>query len=229
MQLTTWFVRKVFFLTPVSLRHRVRDLMSDELVYRFQRFVNGRDWERFVDATSKAKALEAKLWGGFSEKAKEELIELRDNAERGISERTRAAWALARWHWVERDFEAVLADLNYIRAALPDYQLRQSFRLLEIDCLMMLGKVPMAREHAEAALKMKPDNVHYKLAFANTYSPSPMGDWQEADDAERLRIINAILHDAGLTPIKKVDASKALTLDNIVGLSLPYKKKQLQN
>ncbi|NIC38931.1 glycosyltransferase family 2 protein [Halomonas desiderata] len=226
MQFPTWFVRKIFFYIPVGFRHRVRDLLPDDWVYRFQQFVNGREWERFVDATSKAKALEAKLWGGFSEKAKEDLLTLRGNVEQGISERTRAAWALARWHWVERDYEAVLADLNYIRAALPEYQLRQSFRLLEIDCLMMLGKVPMAREYAEAALKMKPDNVHYKLAFANTYSPSPTGDWQEADDAERLRIINAILHDAGLTPIKKVDASKELTLDNIAGSSLPYKESE---
>lgn len=226
MQFPTWFVRKIFFYIPVGFRHRVRDLLPDDWVYRFQQFVNGREWERFVDATSKAKALEAKLWGGFSEKAKEDLLALRDNAARGISERTRAAWALARWHWVERDYEAVLEDLIYIRDSLPDYQLRQSFRLLEVDCLMMLGKVELARQHAEAALLIKADNVHYRLALANTFTPHHTGEWQEADDVERLRIINTILKEARLTPIKKTDENKALTLDNIAGSSLPYKESE---
>ena len=224
MQLTTWFIRKVFFFTPLALRHRVRDLLPDEWVYKFQRRVNGREWERFVDASSKAKALEAKLWGGFSLNAKEDLTKLRDDTSRGINERSRAAWALARWYWVERNYEVVLANLRFIREALPERQLRQSFRLLEIDCLMMLGDVFSARQNAEEALQLRPGNVHYRLASANTYSPPPTGEYNEASDDERLRIINAVFTEAKLTPVSKEDAKKALALDNLVGMSLPLEK-----
>jgi glycosyltransferase involved in cell wall biosynthesis len=219
---TSWALQKFFYCTPVPVRHFVRDLMPEDWVFRIRRNVGWRSWEKIVDSSSKAKEIESKLWGGFSEQAKSDLIELREDSQRGISERARAAWALARWFWVARDHESVLENLQFFRSSLPERYWYQSFRLLEIDCLMALGEVALARHYSQAALQKKPHSPHYRLALANTYATTSEHEDLKADDAERLRLINTVLEEVKVSPIVKAAVDKPLALDNLCGSDQPY-------
>src|SRR5690554_4384088 len=225
----SWALQKFFYCTPVPVRHWVRDLMPEEWVLRIRQNMGWRSWEKIVDSSSKAKELEGKLWGGFSEQAKSDLVDLRENSQRGTSERARAAWALARWFWVARDYGSVSENLKFFRSSLPERYWYQSFRLLEIDCQMALGEVALARYYAESALQKKPHSPHYRLALANTYAATSEHEGLVADDAERLRLINSILAEVKVSPIAKAAIDKPLALDNLCGGDQPYDDSPMQD
>ena len=163
-----------------------------------------------------AKALEKKLWGGFSRYALKDLETLKRSRCASQKEVSYAAWALARWHSGEREY--VRAYENVVLMQIADRSKRTDMGqvLLEADCLIRLGDREAARAVLEDMLQQRPDDPSLCLAMANTYAPIE-GSGDAESDAIRLAWINRIYKKANLCTIAKSDPAAPLTLNNLTG------------
>jgi glycosyltransferase involved in cell wall biosynthesis len=164
--------------------------------------------------TPRAKALEDKLWGGFSRYAVGELEALKQSPQTDSGEAAYAAWALAHWYAAERDFERTYDNLKARRRADPSKTLDLSQTLLETDCLLRLGDRETARNLLVESLKHDRDTSNLFLAMANTYAPLD-GPGDAESDAIRLSWINRVYANGRLSPIAKADPARPLALDNL--------------
>ena len=170
--------------------------------------------------TPQAKALEDKLWGGFSRYALDDLEALKRSWDATPREVGYAAWALARWYMAEHNIERAYDNLVLRRLADPSRALETGQALLETDCLMRLGELSAARALLSEALKLRPDESDLCLAMANTYAPIE-GPGDAESDALRLSWINRIYAKAGLSLIAKADTARPLSLDNLMATPRP--------
>jgi glycosyltransferase involved in cell wall biosynthesis len=164
-----------------------------------------------------AKALEAKLWGGFSRYALKDLELLKRSPRSDPVEVYHSAWVLARWYAAEKKYELAYENSVLMRLANPRKK-RMGLRqvLLEADCLTRIGEPEAAREILMSALHQRPNETNICLAMANTYAPLYSSGDREGD-AIRLAWINRIYAEANLLPIAKADPNRALALDNLTG------------
>src|SRR4029077_1798030 len=86
--------------------------------------------------SSIAKRLNDKLWGGFSQYAVRDLDELKRCVSATLSDRSEAAWYLARWHAFEQDYARALDCVVFARVVDPSAPFKKDHRLLEVDCLL---------------------------------------------------------------------------------------------
>lgn len=159
-----------------------------------------------------AKNLETKLWGGFSEQALADLEALKSNPQTSPREIHDAALAIARWQASRGDFSAAHQNAVLARVAypLPTDTLQI---LLEAQCLLVSGEWERARALLEVALPANPKAVSLRLCLANTYAVSNAET--AVREGKQLEVINHILQANGLTAIGKLDAERALSLDNL--------------
>ena len=163
----------------------------------------------------RARALEAKLWGGFSSYALKDLEELKRSVHADRKEVSYAAWALARWYAAEWNWERAYENVLVMRHAKHSKtNMRQV--LLEVECLIRLGQRGAARTLLSEAMRHRQNNSSLHLAMANTYAPLD-GPGDAESDAVRLSWINRIYQSADLVPIAKADPSRPLALDNLAG------------
>ncbi|MCK0770250.1 glycosyltransferase family 2 protein [Chromohalobacter canadensis] len=200
-------VTLAFQCTPQSLRHFLRDRLSQEKVDKIKGLVLKKQVNEFQKQKNRARKLEDKLWGGFSTQALLDLHELRDDTEAKLHVRVYAAWALARWFACKEDYESALQHAVLVRewCTWKPFDLAQA--LLEVDCLVNLGRHEEARAVAGTALEYRPGNTQLVLALANTYISN--------DDNERLSIINKIYMQQGFDEISIRQQEKPLGMGNI--------------
>ena len=223
----SWLLKKFLSSTPASWRHSVQNRLPETWIYRIQQIVKGREWQRIVDATSVAKALEAKLWGGYSEPALKELCAMMDDDSVSLTEKSEAAWVTARWYWCQGELEQVATSLTYIRENVPEGSWRKSFRLLEIDYLMTLSDTALARQRAEELVASFPNCPHCKLVLSNTWARINETKLSCCGNDERLQLINAVYKEAGVSQIRKIDAEAPLSLANVCGQSQPFSNEKV--
>lgn len=161
---------------------------------------------------NRACLLEAKLWGGFSQWAREALERLLVDDGARPEERAYAAWVLAGW--------LAFQDGNWCRAASLAAQSHAANWpspagpvLLEGDALRREGRLIDARRVLRLALTQRPNTPDLYLAYANTWLDEPAG--------RRLEWINRALLLGGLAEVKLRDRGQALSLDNLALACVP--------
>ena len=168
-----------------------------------------------------AKRLSDKLWGGFSQYAVRDLDELKRCVSATPSDRSEAAWYLARWHAFEQNYARALDCVVFARVVDPSAPSKKDHRLLEVDCLLHLGHVEEARDILNQELEKRGYDADCYLAYANTYlSPDGLSEGSESD-AARLEWINRIYTERGLLSLAKAEPLAPLAIDNLSTLHKP--------
>lgn len=154
--------------------------------------------------------LERALWGGYSSVAAASLTAAANSALTHPDARARAAWELARWFSIKGDFARVVELLAIARAASRQFARRKTFRLVEVNALLMSGDLEQAARRAEDAVSSKPTDNDYALMAANVayYRGQADPSIHRETMAERLAIFNAMFGRAGLAPLD-LDLSRA--------------------
>jgi glycosyltransferase involved in cell wall biosynthesis len=159
-----------------------------------------------------AEALQAKLWGGFSVHALEDLERLKVSAN--SEEAHGAAWALARWHRDKLDYQRAYDNLVFMTRLRRKKTIKQV--LLEAECLTQIGQAESARALLNKVLQQRSANSRLYLAMANCYTSQGRGGDFE-NDAIRLGWLNQLYQREGLEPLIKGDQALPLAIDNLVG------------
>lgn len=193
-----------------KLGRRLRGVEIDE---------QSEDLDRTV-AYSRAKALDDKLWGGFSRYALVDLEDVKASPLASSRDAAYAAWAIARWHVAHGDHERALDNVLAVYDARPATKDQLACVLLEADCRARLGEPEEARSVLARMLEQRPEEANLFLAMANTYAPVE-GPGDAASDDMRLSWINRVYETVGLSPIAKADPARPLAIDNLAAAPGP--------
>jgi hypothetical protein len=172
------------------------------------------------EGRTRARRLEALLWGGFSRAARAELGALAADPAAPGREAAAAALALARWHGAAGDFAAALDAVEIARARTRRLGRDRRHYLLEAMFLLRLGRAAEARRLLEVrAGRFDPSA---ELLRATAWNPAV----DEAGDAERaLGHLNGILARAGLSPLVCRDPAAPLGFDTLAGTARPGSRR----
>lgn len=168
---------------------------------------------------SQALRLEDKLWGGFSTTALEQLRALRAREASDPEEASLAAWALARWHAVQGDFDAALAHIIAMRTILPSRRKEPRQFMLEAMFLCRLGEPAAARKLLAKRFFWKRYSAAGHLLLANTWNREPNSGKDLAHEIRVLNRINSVFRRANLEGIEKRYPNHPLGMDNLKGKS----------
>ena len=150
--------------------------------------------------------LEAKLWGGYVQGALAELqAVLEADSSSTTQEQVWAAWALARWHQYQGNYEQALGLTEKMMALDARRAHDKRPVLLAADALMALGRREEAAARLQSALDAVPDQADLTLALAAA---------QDNAD-QRVTVVNALYENAGLAPLIKREPEQPLRLDNL--------------
>ena len=131
------------------------------------------------------------------------------------TERSKAAWYLARWYAFEHDYMRALDYVVFARLINSSVLPKKDQTLLEVDCLLHIGHIQEARKILNQELETRGYDADFYLAYANTYiSPDGLSDGPESD-AARLEWINRIYLERGLVPLALADTLRPLAIDNL--------------
>ena len=138
-----------------------------------------------------ARALEAKLLGGFAVPAAADLAAMAAAPQTHPRRAAEADWALARWRADRGDPAAALDALAAMRERLPGAHAAQS-RLVEADCLIRLGRTAEARALLDPHVATDPEAALLRAAAEDAASPEGA--------AARLALVAAAFGLPGLAP-----------------------------
>lgn len=192
-----------------------RDLQAQ--ISRAERITNERDAQNATPVQG-AKALEARIWGGYSKYAQQGLNQLKNSESEPVNERARAAWELARWQSFSGDFQGALGNTKWACAISPEPKIHLS--LAEANFLTELGQPEKARKLVTDKLQQFPDNPNLFLQIANTYAADPNCDPATAE-AEILAWFNKVYLIKGIAGIQKRDQDAPLDVSNLMGQNVP--------
>jgi hypothetical protein len=155
--------------------------------------------------------LAAKLWGGFSEPARADLICLAGSASARYGDRVHAAWNLARWEAAAGNWDACLSHLNSIANLDKSFFRTRRPRMLAIEAHVRTGDPAKAIEYAEHGLNREPDGnylcgISNALLFKNPAASA---------GRERLATLNRIYPTAGLSKLAMIDPAKGFIFGNL--------------
>lgn len=206
MKIFRFLLTSIFFITPQSLRHRIKDIAPEEFVHFVRRYLSSKHQRRDI-LKNKARVFEEKLWGGFSYYALKDLKEFKDNGNEKSRVRVYAAWALARWYSCHLDHQQALENVRLMRelCTWKDFDLSQA--LLEADCLIRVERHQEATELLETALTLRPKNPQLLLSLSNSYILK--------EDEIRLNIIGSLYQDNGFLSVEKINVEEPLTIENL--------------
>lgn len=160
-----------------------------------------------IKPPANAKAIEDRLWGGFSQSALDDLEAIR--ATGNGRNAANAGWALACWYTADNAFgkalESLVGDDSGERAESMPRTLLRSY------CLVRLGRATEARAVLEPLAAEQSEDPNLCMAMANTCAPAG----GEADDDQRLQWINRLYGNAGLALLARADPKRPLTVDNL--------------
>lgn len=160
-----------------------------------------------------ARALDVKLWGGFSGIALPEMKTLNCNAASGSEEGRYSAWALARWYACREEWANAAAFIDGMTSPRP-----QGHTLLHIEILLRLGRVGEAQNVLLAAIGQQGPLPDLCLAAANVAAYT---ETREIIGKQQLNWINHLFSRAGLARISKAEPTLQLGLDNLAAVELP--------
>lgn len=161
-----------------------------------------------------ARALETKLWGGFSKRAVHDLKSLKVHPDSPPEEVVSAARALACWYASRGDYQAAYDEAVWMRVAQLGSKPTRTQMMLEADCLMALGRRDDAHAILCKAVERWPTNPHLQLSMANTFT-AMAGPSDTDDDAARLAWINRPFEKNGVARLVKADPNRPLDISNI--------------
>ena len=165
--------------------------------------------------------LDIKLWGGFSRYAIPELENWKNSSRAKKSDRVSAAWFLSRWFYVAGDYQTALENISLARVLRAG--LEKEIALLEVQCLIKLGRYSAARKTLTAAIEKlgsRPD----LLLLGSTIKRGALirdGKSQSVVDRLQLEAINEIYVGAGIAPLELKDKSKPLHFSNLTATANP--------
>lgn len=165
---------------------------------------------------NRATELDAQLWAQEHEAAPQlESLLHRGNP----TERSLAAWSLARWFAFQGEWARAADLLRGFRALSPRYPLHMGPFLLGIEALICLDAWEEARLWLQEMLSMFPDAWDVYLAQMNLWQAQQrQGRKADAEaDAERLACLSACYGRHGLAAVSLADKQQPLSLDNLSG------------
>lgn len=162
------------------------------------------------------RAVDDKLWGGFSRSAFPHLSAIRSDSEKPSRVRGDAAYRLARWHSVNGDVEKALEEIRAMRTIYPPSAEEPQQFIPEALFLCRLGEVEEARKLLES--HREGFNPTIQLMLANTWNPAISGVRTDAAEAKTLEYLNSIYAKFDLGFVEKRDPSAPLSIDNIRGV-----------
>ncbi|ROQ20059.1 glycosyl transferase family 2 [Marinimicrobium koreense] len=158
-----------------------------------------------------AKALESKLWGGFSEAALSALQAKVCMPTVDDAERASACWALARWFSARGESLRAVRYLEQRAVIDADASTSRDHLILLVNSLALAGNGERAWALSSKARRRFRGAVDVQLISANAL-------WALDDlqyESERLSTINSVFQSIGASAVKKADASQPLALDNL--------------
>ncbi|WP_347331352.1 glycosyltransferase [Marinimicrobium locisalis] len=161
-----------------------------------------------------ARKLESMLWGGFSKEAWPVLRARLATPYVREFDRSYAAWALARWSAFHKNYAAALSFLSW-RGLVDRQALNQKAQvLLEVDCLIRLGRERDAYDRLRVARKGRnARDVDLTLSLSNVYVH---GSWDKARQ-QRLALVNRVLGQHGFAPLALRNPKEPLSIFNLKG------------
>ncbi|TPE48395.1 glycosyltransferase [Amaricoccus solimangrovi] len=179
------------------------------------------EWRRARGGGGDARALEDKLWGGFSASAAAELDALRLSFAAHPREAAQAAWILARFQATRGEFGSALGNIVFMRSADRGARRHKRQFLQEAKILCLLGRGAEAR--ALLALRHGGFDPSIELMRAASHSATAMGTaWTRSrDEAAALAHLNAIFARMGLAELALRDPDAPLSIDNLVAAKPP--------
>lgn len=152
-----------------------------------------------------SRAIEKKLWGGYSENALEELINISESISTPINEKLRAKRSLSRWYYDQQQFEKAYEELKSINELKPLNSPSPDRIITEIKVLKKLGLIDVARRKLWSAINAKGIQSELCLGMAHITSK----------DEERLNWYNLIYDKHGYNTLEKINKSNQLDITNI--------------
>lgn len=155
----------------------------------------------------RATGLDVSLWGGYSRYTLPELESLKVNDKASIKDRTKAAWYLKGWYFMEEDYLRAYENIAYI--TLLDSTIEKKRIVAEVQCLIELGRYVEAQDRITQAIDALGEISDFLLLQAAV--AARIGSDGEA---EQLRCLNSFLEGMGLATIEKKDPSQPLHFYN---------------
>ena len=204
-------IEALYLSFPPTLRRRIPERVKVSL-----RAWLLPEWRRSRSSKSgslaRVRAIENRLWGGFSRSALAELeaIKQSQGPRRTLAQ---AGWTLARWHSTRSDYAAAYDNIVFASEAHPAGAREKRQFLPEAKFLCLLGRPEEARTllDTRAAEGLDPSIA---LMRASAYA-------LEGDERAALAEINAVFRSFGLVPIGKRDPGRPLSIDNLAAAEAP--------
>ncbi|MUK87352.1 glycosyltransferase [Ornithinibacillus sp. L9] len=152
-----------------------------------------------------ARALDRKLWGGYSNYALEELLELKNSENAPMNERMRATRSLSRWYYDHQEYEKAYEELEYINEVKPINNPNPDRVITEIKVMKKLGEIKAARRKVWEVINSRGLQTNLCLSMAHLAE----------EELERLNWYNLVYDKNGYNQIRKIDEQKPLDLENI--------------
>ncbi len=161
-----------------------------------------------------ARKLESKLWGGFSDEVWSVLRSHLVAPYVRASDRSYAAWALARWSAFHKDYAVALSFLSWRRWIDREAFNQKAQVLLEVDCLIRLGRERDAYGRLRVARKGGDENdTDLLLSLSNVYVNGVGNKVRE----QRLRALNKVLTHHGFASLALRNREQPLSIFNLKG------------
>lgn len=163
-----------------------------------------------------ANELGLKLWGGFSRYAVEDLEAVRQSDTFTVTERRAAAWYLAEWNNFQGDYRTALAHLQFANSLGGPWRLEKPNLLFETNLLLRLGRIVDAEALVSEGAGQHGQDVDICLLSSNLLrAKSEGGADRIAADSSRLDFLSRVYTDNRLAPLRLLDPSRPLSIDNI--------------
>ncbi len=153
----------------------------------------------------------AKLWGGFSGPAQEDLRALADSAPAPKGDRVQAAWNLARWEAASGNWDLALGYLGTIAHLDKTFFRSHRCRAMVIEAHLRTGDPAKAIDYAEQALARGADGT-FLCGLCNGLMAR---DGAAKSAPARLDALNRAFTAAGLVPIRLRDPGRGLVFGNL--------------
>ena len=190
-----------------SIPPRVKSAMRAWLLPEWRRAGGPR-------GVGRVRAIENRLWGGFSRSALADLEALTASEEATPAIRAQAHWTLARWHAAQGAYAAALDSIVLAREANPSGIAEKRQFLPEAKYLCLLGRPAEARALLDARTADAPFDSSVELMRASSHAV-------EGDETRALAAINGVFGRYGLIPIGKRDGARPLSIDNLAAAAAP--------
>lgn len=165
--------------------------------------------------------LDVKLWGGYARYACMELQQCIDNPDLRERQRSAAAHSLARWYYVEGEFDRA-AQLMSRSIELSRDGLSEK-RLCQLLCLIKAGRPHEALALLSETTPPSDREIDFAIVRAEILRRKAQRDGAALADADRIYLeeLNRAMAPSGMAPVALADPHAPLSIWNIVSHPRP--------